>query len=140
MIKNSFIVDCKDKFMKKIAPIEKGYDYYLGLVIDKNLLDDIIIEGCKEIYEKSSKNIRLIKSCKIDNNKLLIFELNPEFADFKINGILKSISRYLKVTEYQVNYVNSLQTMVFDAWGTQLYTKIVDDNKEYLLDCLKGGI
>lgn len=140
MIKNSFIVDCKDKFMKKIAPIEKGYDYYLGLVIDKNIIDDIITTGSKEIYEKSSKNIRLIKNCQIDNDKLLIFELNPEFADFKINGILKSMSKYLNVAEYQVNYINSLQTMVFDSWGEQLYKKIVDDNKEYSLDCLKGGI
>lgn len=129
MIKNSFIADSKDKFMKKIAPIEKGYDYYLGLVIDKKIIDDILIEGCKEIYEKSSKNIRLIKICQIDDDKLLVFEINPEFAEFKINGILKSMSKYLRVTEYQVNYIKSLQAMVFDSWGEQLYFNIKDDDK-----------
>lgn len=135
MIKNSFVEDSKNKILKNIVGIEKGFDYYLGIVIEKEDEKDLE-EKCNAICEKSSKNIKLLKICQIDEDTLLIFELNSEFAK-SINGILKSISKYLDVPEYTVTYMKSLQDVAFSAWGEQFYNLIQSEDKKYWLKELK---
>lgn len=132
-IMDVFIEDGKNKFMKGLAPIEKSYDYYMGVIIDDLRDDKKIQECCKEIYEKSEKNLRLIKICEIDDKKLLIFEFKSEFVKPRVNGIVASISKYLCVKKYELKYIHTLQTLCFDSWDNQKYFKIVDGKKEYEL-------
>lgn len=133
---NSFIEEGKNKALKNIISIEKGFDYYLGIVIDKINNEEDIQNSCKLIYEKSLKNIKLLDICKIDEKDFLIFELNSEFTN-NINGILKSISKYLGVPEYTVTYMKSLYNMVFDTWGEQFYFNIVNKDKTIDLRTIK---
>lgn len=135
MIKNSFIEDSKNKILKSVVGIEKGFDYYLGIIIDKEDEKDLE-EKCSAICEKSSGNIKLLKICQIDDDVLLIFELNSEFTK-SINGILKSISKYLDVPEYTVTYMKSLQDIAFSTWGEQFYYLIQNEDKKYWLKELK---
>ena len=133
---NSFIEEGKNKTLKNIISIEKGFDYYLGIVIDKINNEEDIQNSCKLIYEKSLKNIKLLDICKIDEKDFLIFELNYEFTN-NINGILKSISKYLGVPEYTVTYMKSLYNMIFDTWGEQFYFNIVNKDKTIDLRTIK---
>lgn len=136
-IVNSFIELEKGSMLKKIAPIEKAYDYYLGLVLDKFDNESDIKDRCLEIYDKSEKSIRLIKICNIDDKKLLIFEFKSEYVKSNVNGVLASMGKYLKANAYQLKYINTLSSMAFDTWGCQKYFKIIDGTKEYPLNIMK---
>lgn len=136
-IVNSFIDD-KKGLIKDIAKIDKGYDYYLGIVFSKIEDENLVQEQCGEIYNKSNKNIKLLKICDIDTSKLLIFEINSDFVKKNLNGVLLSISKYLEVEPYTVSYMKTLQDMVFNSWGDQFYFKIKDETKEYDLRIVRG--
>lgn len=136
-IMDIFIEDGKNKFMKNLAPIEKDYDYYMGVIIEDRRSNEELQKCCKEINDKSDKNLRMIKICKIDNKKLLIFEFKSEFVKPVVCGVVASICKYLKVEKYHLEYINSLHSIIFDAWGSQQYYKITDGNKEYELKILK---
>lgn len=133
---DSFIDD-KKGFLKDIVKIDKGFDYYLGLVID--MIDDYsaVQEKCVEIYEKSGKNVKLLKVCDIDSNKLLIFEINSSFVIKGLNGVLLSISKYLKIEKYTTSYMKTLQSMIFNSWEEQYYFTLKDGEKEYDLRILR---
>lgn len=134
---NSF-VDDKKGFLKDIVKMDKSYDYYLGLVVNKIEDVTIIQQHSEEIYNKSNKNVKLLKICDIDISKLLIFEINSEFVKKSLNGVLLSISKYLEAEPYTVSYMKTLQDMVFNTWGDQFYFKIKDDTKEYDLRIVRG--
>lgn len=134
---NSF-VDEKKGFFKDIIKMDKNYDYYLGLVVNKIENVTVIQQHSEEIYNKSNKNVKLLKICDIDISKLLIFEINSEFVKKSLNGVLLSISKYLEAEPYTVSYMKTLQDMVFNTWGDQFYFKIKDDTKEYDLRIVRG--
>lgn len=136
-IVNSF-VDDKKGFLKDIVKMDKSYDYYLGLVVNKIEDVTIIQQHSEEIYNKSNKNVKLLKICDIDTSKLLIFEINSKFVKRSLNGVLLSISKYLEVEAYTVSYMKTLQDMIFNTWGDQFYFKIKDDTKEYDLRIVRG--
>lgn len=136
---DSFIDDKKGK-LKDIIKLDKGYDYYLGIVVMELEDNSQIIQKCENIFLKSNKNLKLIDICKIDSNNLLIFEMNSDFIKGTINGVLMSISKYLEVDQYTVPYMKTLYNMVFDSWEEQNYFKLYYKDIEYDLRMLRSGL
>ena len=134
---DSFIDDKKGK-LKDIIKIDKGYNYYLGIVVDEIEDNSQIMKNCEDIYLKSNKNLKLIDICKIDSNNLLIFEVNLDSFKGTINGILMSISKYLETDQYTVSYMKTLHNMTFDSWGGQIYFKLIYKDVEYDLRMLRS--
>lgn len=138
-IVDSFIDDKKGK-LKDIIKLDKGYDYYLGIVVMELEDNSQIIQKCENIFLKSNKNLKLIDICKIDSNNLLIFEMNSDFIKGTINGVLMSISKYLEIDQYTVPYMKTLYNMVFDSWEEQIYFKLYYKDTEYDLRMLRSGL
>lgn len=138
-IVDSFIDDKKGK-LKDIIKLDKGYDYYLGIVVRELEDNSQIIQKCENIFLKSNKNLKLIDICKIDSNNLLIFEMNSDFIKGTINGVLMSISKYLEIDQYTVPYMKTLYNMVFDSWEEQIYFKLYYKDTEYDLRMLRSGL
>ena len=136
---DSFIVDKKGK-LKDIIKLDKGYDYYLGIVVMELEDNSQIIQKCENIFLKSNKNLKLVDICKIDSNNLLIFEMNSDFIKGTINGVLMSISKYLEIDQYTVPYMKTLYNMVFDSWEEQNYFKLYYKDIEYDLRMLRSGL
>ena len=136
---DSFIDDKKGK-LKDIIKLDKGYDYYLGIVVMELEDNAQIIQKCENIFLKSNKNLKLIDICKIDSNNLLIFEMNSDFIKGTINGVLMSISKYLEIDQYTVPYMKTLYNMVFDSWEEQNYFKLYYKDIEYDLRMLRSGL
>lgn len=136
---DSFIDDKKGK-LKDIIKLDKGYDYYLGIVVIELEDNSQIIQKCENIFLKSNKNLKLVDICKIDSNNLLIFEMNSDFIKGTINGILMSISKYLEIDQYTVPYMKTLYNMVFDSWEEQNYFKLYYKDIEYDLRMLRSGL
>ena len=136
---DSFIDDKKGK-LKDIIKLDKGYDYYLGIVVMELEDNSQIIQKCENIFLKSNKNLKLIDICKIDSNNLLIFEMNSDFIKGTINGVLMSISKYLEIDQYTVPYMKTLYNMVFDSWEEQNYFKLYYEDIEYDLRMLRSGL
>ena len=136
---DSFIDDKKGK-LKDIIKLDKGYDYYLGIVVMELEGNSQIIQKCENIFLKSNKNLKLIDICKIDSNNLLIFEMNSDFIKGTINGVLMSISKYLEIDQYTVPYMKTLYNMVFDSWEEQNYFKLYYKDIEYDLRMLRSGL
>lgn len=136
---DSFIDDKKGK-LKDIIKLDKGYDYYLGIVVMELEDNSQIIQKCENIFLKSNKNLKLIDICKIDSNNLLIFEMNSDFIKGTINGVLMSISKYLEIDQYTVPYMKTLYNMVFDSWEKQNYFKLYYKDIEYDLRMLRSGL
>lgn len=136
---DSFIDDKKGK-LKDIIKLDKGYDYYLGIVVMELENNSQIIQKCENIFLKSNKNLKLIDICKIDSNNLLIFEMNSDFIKGTINGVLMSISKYLEIDQYTVPYMKTLYNMVFDSWEEQNYFKLYYKDIEYDLRMLRSGL
>lgn len=136
---DSFIDDKKGK-LKDIIKLDKGYDYYLGIVVIELEDNSQIIQKCENIFLKSNKNLKLVDICKIDFNNLLIFEMNSDFIKGTINGILMSISKYLEIDQYTVPYMKTLYNMVFDSWEEQNYFKLYYKDIEYDLRMLRSGL
>ena len=136
---DSFIDDKKGK-LKDIIKLDKGYDYYLGIVVMELEDNSQIIQKCENIFLKSNKNLKLVDICKIDFNNLLIFEMNSDFIKGTINGILMSISKYLEIDQYTVPYMKTLYNMVFDSWEEQNYFKLYYKDIEYDLRMLRSGL
>lgn len=136
---DSFIDDKKGK-LKDIIKLDKGYDYYLGIVVMELEDNSQIIQKCENIFLKSNKNLKLIDICKIDSNNLLIFEMNSDFIKGTINGVLMSISKYLEIDQYTVPYMKTLYNMVFDSWEEQNYFKLYYKDIEYDLRMLRSGL
>lgn len=136
---DSFIDDKKGK-LKDIIKLDKGYDYYLGIVVMELEDDSQIIQKCENIFLKSNKNLKLVDICKIDSNNLLIFEMNSDFIKGTINGVLMSISKYLEIDQYTVPYMKTLYNMVFDSWEEQNYFKLYYKDIEYDLRMLRSGL
>lgn len=138
-IVDSFIDDKKGK-LKDIIKLDKGYDYYLGIVVRELEDNSQIIQKCENIFLKSNKNLKLVDICKIDSNNLLIFEMNSDFIKGTINGVLMSISKYLGIDQYTVPYMKTLYNMVFDSWEEQNYFKLYYKDIEYDLRMLRSGL
>lgn len=136
---DSFIDDKKGK-LKDIIKLDKGYDYYLGIVVMELEDNSQIIQKCENIFLKSNKNLKLVDICKIDSNNLLIFEMNSDFIKGTINGVLMSISKYLEIDQYTVSYMKTLYNMVFDSWEEQNYFKLYYKDIEYDLRMLRSGL
>lgn len=136
---DSFIDDKKGK-LKDIIKLDKGYDYYLGIVVMELEDNSQIIQKCENIFLKSNKNLKLVDICKIDSNNLLIFEMNSDFIKGTINGVLMSISKYLEIDQYTVPYMKTLYNMVFDSWEEQNYFKLYYKDIEYDLRMLRSGL
>ena len=136
---DSFIDDKKGK-LKDIIKLDKGYDYYLGIVVIELEDNSQIIQKCENIFLKSNKNLKLVDICEIDSNNLLIFEMNSDFIKGTINGVLMSISKYLEIDQYTVPYMKTLYNMVFDSWEEQNYFKLYYKDIEYDLRMLRSGL
>lgn len=136
---DSFIDDKKGK-LKDIIKLDKGYDYYLGIVVIELEDNSQIIQKCENIFLKSNKNLKLVDICEIDSNNLLIFEMNSNFIKGTINGVLMSISKYLEIDQYTVPYMKTLYNMVFDSWEEQNYFKLYYKDIEYDLRMLRSGL
>ena len=140
-----FIESNKNKFLNRIVKIPKGFDWYFGLILDiddfdlglKQKIDTFLKQKCDIIYEKSNKNIKLLKICLLDSYTLLLFGLNSEPFNNDIRGILKSICKYIDCKLYKVNYLKKFYNMVFSVWGEQQYKHLICDNKAYDLKLLR---
>lgn len=140
-----FIESNKNKFLNGIVKIPKGYDWYLGIVIEidnfdigkKPEIDKMLEQKCEIIYEKSNKNIKLLKICLLDSYTVLLFGLNAEPFNNDIKGILKSICKYIECKIFEVSYLKKLYNMVYSVWGDQQYKYLIYDNKALDLRLLR---
>lgn len=125
-----FLEKSKDKFLNNLIKIPKGYDWYLGLVIDSEILDvRQLISKCDNIYEKSDKHLKLLKEFDIDKYELLLFAADLEPYSNNVKGVVKSIAKYIDCKVYDVTYIRYFRQMIFNAWGEQQYFYIIDHDK-----------
>lgn len=129
-----FLEKSKHKFLNSLVKLPKEYDWYLGLVIDDDNIDEhIVIEKCNMIYEKTEKHLKLLKIMLIDDYTLLLFGTDPIPYNNNIIGIIKSICKYLDCKMCRINYLKYFKNMVYDAWNEQKYFYLINDNRAYNL-------
>lgn len=127
-----FLENSKDKFLNNLIKIPKGYEWYLGIVIDSEQINYIEIKNkCNEIYEKSKEHLKLLEIYNIQDKDgmkdVFLFAFNPITNNIK--GTINSIAKYLNCKTYEVTYVRYFRQMIFNAWGEQQYFYLIDHTK-----------
>lgn len=128
----------KNKFLNQICKVPKSYDYFLGVVIeDFNGKINAIREQCEKFADITEGHLQLLEITMIDDDLLLLFASDPLFYNSNIKGIVKSICKYIDCEYENFNYSNTLQSLVFDAWGTQKYHTLSVKGTNYNLKFIK---